>query len=140
MATVQEIVKKYQQGGNNCAETVLKACDEYFGLHMPEEAVRMVSVMGGGVAGSGCICGALNSACHVLGLLVGRATPEEKTKADMNAPVREFYQRWIDVYHASCCRVLKSPAHGGPVSCPDLMMGTTELLVQFIEDKGLVQQ
>lgn len=140
MATIQEIVTKYQQGGNNCAETVLKACNDYFDLKMPEETFRMVSVMGGGVAGSGCICGALNSACHVLGLLVGRATPEEKTKADMNAPVREFYQLWMDRFHASCCRVLKSPANGGPVSCPELMVGTAELLAAFIEEKGLLKK
>lgn len=140
METIQELSLKYQQAGNNCAETVLKVCNEYFDLHIPEEAIRMVSVMGGGVAGSGCICGALNSACHVLGLLVGRTTPEEKTKPEMNSPVREFYQLWIDRFHASCCRVLKSPANGGPVPCPELMTVTSEMLVAFIEEKGLLKK
>ena len=140
MESIQDVVKKYQQGGNNCSETVLKACNEYYGLNLSDDVFRMVSVMGGGVGGSGCLCGALNGACHILGLLVGRNTPEEKTKADMNAPVREFYQLWMDRFHASCCRVLKSPANGGPVSCPELMVGTAELLAAFIEEKGLLKK
>ena len=109
-------------------------------LTMPDDVFRMVSVMGGGVGGSGCLCGALNGACHILGLLVGRNTPEEKTKAEIYAPVKEFYQLWMGKFHASCCRVLKSPANGGPVSCPELMVGTAELLAAFIEEKGLLKK
>jgi len=58
MESIQDVVKKYQQGGNNCSETVLKACNEYYGLNLSDDVFRMVSVMGGGVGGSGCLCGA----------------------------------------------------------------------------------
>ncbi len=137
METIQELTKSYQQAGNNCAETVVKVSNAYFGLHLPESTFRMVSVLGGGVGGSGDLCGALNGACLVLGALVGRANPDEKTKAAMNAPVKEFYQRWVERFHASSCRVLKSPANGGPVSCPELMTETMQMLVDFAEEKGI---
>ena len=96
MEKVKELAAQYQQDGNNCAETVVKVCNDCLDLKLPPETLRMVSVLGGGVAGSGCICGALNGACLVLGCLAGRTTPEEKTKAEINQPVREFQKIWID--------------------------------------------
>lgn len=110
MEKVKELAAQYQQAGNNCAETVVKVCNDCLDLKLPPETLRMVSVLGGGVAGSGCICGALNGACLVLGCLAGRTTPEEKTKAEINQPVREFQKIWLDRFKATCCRVLKSPA------------------------------
>ena len=137
METIKELAQQYQQQGNNCAETVVKVCDDYLDLQLPEEVFRMVSVMGGGVAGSGCICGALNGACLVLGALVGRVNPQEKTKPAMNQPVHVFYQEWMKHFKASCCRVLKSPANGGPVQCSELMAVTAEMVIHYIEEKGL---
>ncbi|WP_293989414.1 C-GCAxxG-C-C family protein [Megasphaera sp.] len=137
MEDVKALAAQYQQAGNNCAETVVKVCNDCLQLDLPQETLRMVSVLGGGVAGSGCLCGALNGACLVLGSLVGRTSPEEKTKAEVNQPVREFQKIWLDRFKATCCRVLKSPANGGPVSCGDLMADTSAMLIDFIQKKGL---
>jgi hypothetical protein len=54
----------------------------------------------------------------------------------MNAPVHEFYTIWMKHFGVSCCRVLKSPAHG-VVPCPELMSVTAEMLVRFIKDRGI---
>ena len=62
MEKVKELAAQYQQAGNNCAETVVKVCNDCLDLKLPPETLRMVSVLGGGVAGSGCLCGALNDA------------------------------------------------------------------------------
>ncbi|WP_301859449.1 C-GCAxxG-C-C family protein [uncultured Megasphaera sp.] len=138
METIKELAAQYLKEGNNCAETVSKVSNDMMDLHMNDEMFRMMSVLGGGVGGSGDICGALNSACLILGLLVGRANPGEKTKPEMNGPVHEFYQLWMNRFGSSDCRVLKSPANGGPVSCPELMTVTAEMLAQFIKEKGLL--
>ena len=117
MEKVKELAAQYQQAGNNCAETVVKVCNDCLDLKLPPETLRMVSVLGGGVAGSGCICGALN--------------------AEINQPVREFQKIWLDRFKATCCRVLKSPDNGGPVSCGDLMADTSVMLLDFIREKKL---
>lgn len=137
MEEIKTLAMKYQQAGNNCAETVVKVCNDYLDLQLSDDTIRMVSVMGGGVGGSGCICGALNGACLVLGVLVGRLTPEEKTRPEMNGPVKEFYQLWMQHFKVACCRVLKSPANGGPVSCPELMTVTAAMVIAYIKEKGL---
>lgn len=53
MEKVKELAAQYQQAGNNCAETVVKVCNDCLDLKLPPETLRMVSVLGGGVAGSG---------------------------------------------------------------------------------------
>ncbi|WP_296829778.1 C-GCAxxG-C-C family protein [uncultured Megasphaera sp.] len=137
MEDVKKLAAAYHEAGNNCAETVVKVCNDCLELNLPQETLRMVSVLGGGVAGSGCLCGALNGACLVLGSLVGRTEPDEKTKAEINQPVREFEKIWLDRFKATCCRVLKSPANGGPVACGTLMGDTAVMLIDFIRDKKL---
>ena len=128
MEDIRTLAVAYHQAGNNCAETVVKVCNDSLALHLPDETLRMVSILG---------CGALNGACLVLGSLVGRTQPEEKTKAEINQPVREFQKIWSDRFKATCCRVLKSPANGGPVSCETLMADTAVMVVDFIRQKKL---
>lgn len=137
MSTLREAAMHYFKEGNNCSESIVKAGNECLGLGLQEEALRMVSVFGGGVGGAGCICGALSGACMVLGVLAGRIDVQEKTKAAMNAPVKEFYTQWMERFHASCCRVLKSHAFGGPVSCADLIAETADMLEVYVTEKKL---
>lgn len=137
MEDLRELAMKYHDEGYNCAESVVKVSNECMNLQLPDEAIRMVSVLGGGVGGSGCICGALSGACLVLGALIGRVDKAEKSKPEMNAPVKEFHTRWVNRFHASCRRVLKSPANGGPVSCGDLIAETAEMLDAYVKEKGL---
>lgn len=135
--TIQELAMKYQQEGYNCAESVVRVSNDVMGLNLPDEALRMSSVFGGGVGGAGCICGALSGACMILGVLAGRSDANEKTKPEMNGPVKEFHTRWVNHFHAACCRVLKSTAHGGPVSCSRLIAETAEMLDAYVKEKGL---
>lgn len=137
MENLRALATKYHDEGYNCAESVVKVSNECMQLHLPDEALRMVSILGGGVGGSGCICGALSGACLVLGALVGRVDKDEKSKPEMNAPIKEFHTLWVNHFHSSCCRVLKSPANGGPVSCGDLIAETAEILDAYVKEKGL---
>ena len=80
-----ELAEQYHTQGNNCVESVIKACNDSMNLRLPDESIRMASVMGGGIGRSGCVCGALSGACLVIGSLVGRLDPAEK-------PLPEMYQ------------------------------------------------
>ena len=44
MEKVKELAAQYQQAGNNCAETVVKVCNDCLDLKLPPETLRMVSV------------------------------------------------------------------------------------------------
>lgn len=137
MEHVKNLAIEYHKKGNNCAETVFKACNEGLNLGLPKSAVRMAAVMGGGIGRSGCACGALTSACLILGALSGREEPQDKPVVDMYSSVHEFYERWIQRFGVACCRILKNPPEGKSVSCAALMVETADMVSDFVREKGL---
>lgn len=66
--------KYYIEGDYNCAESVVLAANEMYGLGLDENAYQLLSAFGGGM-GCGGVCGALAGALSVLGKVnvTGRA-------------------------------------------------------------------
>ena len=82
----------YLEGDYNCAESVLLAANEAYGLGLdPECCYRLVSAFGGGM---GCVvvCGALSGGMAALGqaAVTGRAHTTEGFKALCTGCVRDF--------------------------------------------------
>lgn len=63
MKEIYDLAEQYHNDGNNCVESVVKACNDGLQLGLPDVAIRMVSGMGGGIGRSGCVCGALSGSC-----------------------------------------------------------------------------
>lgn len=78
MKEIYDLAEQYHNEGNNCVESVVKACNDGLKLGLPDVAIRMVSGMGGGIGRSGCVCGALSGSCLVISSIVGRLDPSEK--------------------------------------------------------------
>lgn len=60
--------------GFNCAETVVWALADYWGIQIP---VSYATAFGGGIARSGATCGALTGAILAIGAFVGRTDPRD---------------------------------------------------------------
>lgn len=80
MKEIYDLAEQYHNEGNNCVESVVKACNDGLELGLPEVAIRMVSGMGGGIGRSGCVCGALSGSCLVISSIVGRLDPSESIR------------------------------------------------------------
>lgn len=79
-AMIEEVHAK-REAGFNCAEGVFWGVTRSLGLATP---VSCVTGFGGGIAGSGSVCGALLGAIAALGVYVGRTEPGDsqgKTKS-----------------------------------------------------------
>ncbi|MFR1808683.1 MAG: C-GCAxxG-C-C family (seleno)protein, partial [Pygmaiobacter massiliensis] len=64
---LKERAKKYYlQENRNCAEAVLMAANEVYGLDIPPESIAMIGGFGGGM-GCGGVCGALSGAVAAVG-------------------------------------------------------------------------
>lgn len=72
MKEIYKLAEEYHQAGNNCVESVVKACNKGLELNLPDQAIRMISGMGGGIGRSGCVCGALSGSAMIISSLVGR--------------------------------------------------------------------
>ena len=78
MESVYKLAEQYHLEGNNCVESVVKACNDSMNLNLPDVAIRMACGLGGGIGRSGCVCGALSGSCLIISALVGRLDPSEK--------------------------------------------------------------
>ena len=68
-----ELVNQYHIGTHlSCAEAMLRACDEYYGLHLSEETRKMFSVMGIGMQTERSCCGAFTVVVGMIGVLTAQ--------------------------------------------------------------------
>lgn len=135
-----ELAEQYHTQGNNCVESVIKACNDSMNLHLPDESIRMASVMGGGIGRSGCVCGALSGACLVIGSLVGRLDPAEKPLPEMYQYTHEFHDCFKKHFGTTCCRALNKLSFGTPEyrkQCIKITATAADMVSDFIEEKHL---
>lgn len=64
----EKISKIYPSCNYNCAETILHAADEEYGLHLPDDCFKMIAGGGGGM-GAKRTCGAVLASLAVLSRL-----------------------------------------------------------------------
>ncbi len=90
MQTKGDIAKKYFLDGYNCAQAVVLAFAEDFGLEK-KTAVMLSSSFGGGMGRLREVCGAVSGMFMVLGLKYGYDNPEN------NEAKKELYKKVQDV-------------------------------------------
>jgi len=91
--------------GFNCAQSVFSAYAPELGIP-EEEALRISSGFGGGMARLQEVCGAVTGAFMVIGGKVGSADPAEKAKLEAYRNVRAFDKRFRELHGTILCREL----------------------------------
>ncbi len=104
--TKTEVAVEKFLSGYNCAQAILFAFGPGLGLDA-ERALKLATGLGGGMGGSGEVCGAVTGGILALGLQHGRGGRDEKPVA------QEAYRKTLDLMaafekaHGSClCRTL----------------------------------
>lgn len=102
----------------NCAESVMIGVNREVPLPgFDSSCMRIASILGGGVAGSGEICGAVSGASACLGLIYGSDGTEDADEFDrkrtlarslVNRMISEFTEEWGTVR----CRFLRAMDKG----------------------------
>ena len=92
--------------GYNCAQSVLCAFDDVTGLDRDTSA-KIASSFGGGMGRMREVCGCVNGALMVLGMVKGYGDPKASSeKNDHYALVREFMERFKKDNGSIICREL----------------------------------
>ena len=89
----------------NCAQSVILACSEALGLGNGRELVGACSGLTGGLAHSGCCCGALLGGVLTIGAKYGGESRREKKKT--LKVTEELYRRFKERFSTPCCRGLR---------------------------------
>ncbi|MBR4945402.1 MAG: C_GCAxxG_C_C family protein [Kiritimatiellae bacterium] len=110
MTPTAETAVNLFRSGTSCAQAVLAACAPSVGLTQ-EQAMRLGSGMGAGMAGLREMCGAVSAMVAVLGLREGPAeVMDAKTKAAHYARIRTAIEAFDATFGTHHCQALLQKA------------------------------
>lgn len=106
--------------GLNCSECVLKGFLDLGLSDYPPETVGLVSGMGGGIGGTGHLCGAVNAGLLVISSMHGRRDPYEKETFEERLDQLHHPETGIYPRHAAYLRAVVTEL--GSAECRDLCL------------------
>ncbi|MGV8058756.1 MAG: C-GCAxxG-C-C family (seleno)protein [Smithellaceae bacterium] len=141
----EEIIKEarnkagnYFKEGYNCAEAIFLTFREY----LAPEMVKLVTGFGGGVGQSGCMCGALTGSIVALNMIKGRSS-KDIDREDAYTCTKEFHDRFVDKFGASCCRALNTHPFESKehlINCLKITGNTGKLLMEYLQERDLYRK
>ena len=138
MLTQTEIEQCIQQArelhraGFNCAQAVLAACADLYGIDQ-EQALRLAALFGGGIGGTRSVCGAVCAMCMVEGLNSGSSTQGDLAGKKANyARVQQLLEQFKQQHGGSiiCAELLQNPNNP---PCNDKVANATRIALQNID-------
>jgi len=97
---------EYFSGNYNCAQSVLLAMQEYYGIPSGGLIPKIATPFGGGIGRCGSLCGALTGAVLAIGLKYGTETTNLKEKEKSYKLARKLYERFVKAWGTPFCREL----------------------------------
>ena len=123
--TKGEIAKNNFQNGCNCAQAVLLAFCEDYGMER-ETALTIAAGFGSGMAGLRETCGTVTGANMVIGLAKG------KNRMEANRTFREFADRFREKNGSLVCKELLAARIKTRLTCADLCYDAGKLLEEIL--------
>lgn len=131
---LSEIAKKYYlEQDANCAEAVVRAANEAYGLKLDENAMKLISGFGAG-CGCGDLCGAIAGALSILSYLSvegqAHATP------DFGPLCGGLMGQIKEKLSSTDCKDIKPKMVQPEVRCVRTVEVAAEALEQYLTEKG----
>ena len=123
--TKGDIAKNNFQNGCNCAQAVLLAFCEDYGMEK-ETALMVAASFGSGMGGLRETCGTVSGANMVIGLAKG------KNRMEANKTFREFAERFREKNGSLVCRELLAARVKTRLTCADLCRDAGDLLEELL--------
>ena len=124
------IEKYYFDQNYNCAEAMLHAANEYYGLGLDEKAMKLVSGFGAGMQ-TGNICGTVLSGIAVI------SQKYVETKAHESADIKPVTQKYLRSFREALngsllCKDLKAQYFQPEKRCLAVVLEACDVLEQII--------
>lgn len=103
--TAEDAVALFKKG-YACSEACLMAFEANTEIKFSEDTKRGMSAFVEGIAGAGCICGALTGSVFILSALGGRVTLDEPIDK-LKKAARQLHDDFRAEFKCACCRVIK---------------------------------
>jgi C_GCAxxG_C_C family probable redox protein len=118
----------------NCAEAILYAANEIYGLNLQKETLHAIAGFGGGMAIEE-TCGALTGAVAVLGIMLVEDKAHESDL--LKAVVTELFKRYELRMGTINCKELKDRyREEDPVKCRHSVTEAAKVLEELLKEYG----
>lgn len=130
-----------RKNGYNCAQAVICAYSELFGLS-EKDAFRVSEGFGGGMGGMKETCGAVSAIYMVLGLLNSDGALEKpSSKASTYSLVQQAAEKFKNKSKSTICAQLKGIGTGKPLrSCEGCIEDACDILDEMLKSREIVQK
>lgn len=127
------VTKYYKSYDLNCAEAMIYAANEEYGLMLDKKVLKTMAAFGGGM-GVEEACGALTGALAVLGILFvdDRAHESERIKTLS----KEFIENFREKLSTENCKKLKDIYRKDDIKCSFIVEAAAEILDEIISREG----
>ena len=126
-----EALKYYGAGNYNCAETIIRAANDYYGLGLCEHDMKMVAGFGGGIQ-SGNVCGTLLSSVSALSMKYVEAKAHDS--ADIRPVTNSLLRRFNEAFGSQLCRDIKVQHFSKEFKCRETILMACDILENTIND------
>ena len=127
---LEDVARKYYQQGYNCAESMIRAGNEYYGLGLNDKDMNMLAGFGGGLQ-VGDVCGALTGAICVI------SSKYVETKAHDTAILKPLTVKLIKAFQTEfgsrLCMQIKPKSYDTRLHCQNTVGVAASVLEQVIQ-------
>lgn len=125
------IGKYYFEGNYNCAETIIRAGNDYYNLGLHDADMKMMGAYGAGIQ-TGNTCGAILSAAAILSMLYISAKAHESEDIK---PVTRILMRKVREKHGSTlCKDIKAQSFSPEYRCLMTVNSLCDILEESISE------
>lgn len=123
--------KYYFEGNYNCAETIIRAANEYYELGLHDRDMIMVGAYGAGIQ-CGNTCGAVLSAAAVLSMKYVEAKAHESE--DIRPVVMKLMRKFQAKYGSTLCKDIKPQSFKPEYRCRMTIEASCDILEETIAE------
>ena len=130
--------KYYLEQDYNCAESTIRLANDFYGLDLDEDSMKMVAGFGGGL---GCekTCGALCASIAVLGKLLVKERAH--TAKGFSAKCGDYVDHFLKILGSTECNVLKEKYKTDAERCLKTVELNADLLEAYLsEECGITEK
>ncbi len=129
---LKDLLPKYYFDQNyNCAETILRAANEYYDLGLHDKDMILVGAYGAGIQ-SGNTCGAVLSVAAVLSLKYVEAKAHESE--DIRPVVQKMMRKFNEKYGSILCKNIKPQSFKPEYRCQMTIETSCDILEETIAE------
>lgn len=123
--------KYYHEGNYNCAETLIRAADEYYDLGLHDRDMIMLGGYGGGIQ-TGNTCGAVLAAVSVLSMKYVEQKAHESR--DIKPVTTMLIRKFNEKYGSILCKDIKPQSFDPQRRCRNTIDTACDILEDVLEE------